>query len=209
MAAPPARSRASWARASTVPFAPRLYLITPAAGDPLPAVAAALSRIPQGTAAVQLRQPLPARALLRRALDLARICAEYGAQLFVNDRADIALAARAGVHLPTSGFDARELRALGLATAQSVHSPEEAARASADFAVFAPVFPTPGKVARGLDALAAACRASPVPVVALGGIDETNARSCIEAGATGVASIRAVLGSADPAAAALRLLSAL
>jgi len=40
-------------------------------------------------------------------------------------------------------------------------------------------------------------------------VDETNARRCIEAGSTGVACIRSVLGAADPAAAAIRLWKAL
>jgi len=90
----------------------------------------------------------------------------------------------------------------------SVHSPDDVARAAregGDFAVFAPVFETPGKVASGEAALALACRAAPIPVLALGGVDETNAPRCIQAGARGVACIRAVLGARDPAAAAIRL----
>src|SRR5206468_8439421 len=100
-------------------------------------------------------------------------------------------------------------RALGLSlVGVSVHDPKEvirAAREGADFAVFAPVYASPGKTARGEAALAEACRAAPIPVLALGGVDETNARRCIEAGALGVACIRSVLGAADPAAAAVRL----
>jgi thiamine-phosphate pyrophosphorylase len=189
--------------------APRLYLITPEQGDPLPAVAAALSRLPAGSAAVQLRQPLVARALLGRARALAALCAPHRAQLFVNDRADVALAAGLGVHLPARGLAVADARRLGLAVAQSVHSAEEAARSTADFLVFAPVFPTPGKTARGIEALAAVCRAAAVPVVALGGVDAGNARQCIEAGAAGVACIRSVLGAAHPGAAALRLWQAI
>jgi thiamine-phosphate pyrophosphorylase len=189
----------------------RLYLITPPSGDPGDSVAAALSVLPRGGAGVQLRQlAIPARDLLERARSLRRICDRFGAPLLVNDRADVALAAGAdGVHLPGRGVSAADARSLGLrVVGVSVHSPDDVVRASregADFAVFAPVYETPGKPARGLAALAEACRAAPIPVLALGGIDETNAFRCLEAGARGVACIRSVLGAADPAAAAIRI----
>jgi thiamine-phosphate diphosphorylase len=189
----------------------RLYLITPPDGDPGPAVRSALSVLPRGAAGVQLRQPLPPRALLKMARGLREICTDFEAPLLVNDRADVALAAGAdGVHLPASGMTARDARALGLAiVGQSVHTPEEAARSEADFCVFAPVFETPGKTAQGLGALAQAARATPLPVFALGGVTPDNAARCIEAGARGVACIRSVLGARDPAAAAIALWKAI
>jgi thiamine-phosphate pyrophosphorylase len=189
----------------------RLYLITPPSGDPAESVAAALSVLPRGSAGVQLRQPaIPARELLDRARSLRRICERFAAPLLVNDRADVALSAAAdGVHLSARGLSPADARSLGLRlVGVSVHSAEDVARASrdgADFAVFAPVYETPGKQARGEAALVAACRAAPIPVLALGGVDATNAFRCLEAGARGVACIRSVLGAADPAAAAIRL----
>jgi thiamine-phosphate pyrophosphorylase len=189
----------------------RLYLITPPSGDPAPAVAAALAVLPRACAGVQLRQPdLGARALLERARALRAICTRFEAPLLVNDRTDVALAAGAdGVHLPVRGLSPFDARALGLKlVGVSAHSAEDVARAAregADFAVFAPVYETPGKTAQGEAALAAACRAAPIPVLALGGVDESNALRCIDAGARGVACIRSVLGARDPATAALRL----
>src|SRR5207237_707441 len=114
----------------------------------------------------------------------------------------VAIAAGAdGLHLPARGLSSADARALGIGlVGVSAHSAEDVARASregADFAVFAPVYDTPGKSGRGEAALASACRAAPIPVLALGGVDETNARRCIEAGALGVACIRSVLGAAD------------
>ncbi|HEX4381889.1 MAG TPA: thiamine phosphate synthase [Myxococcales bacterium] len=188
---------------------PRLYLITMPEGDPLPAVEAALSALPPGAAAVQLRQALPAGALLQRARALKSICTRHAARLFVNDRADVALAAGAGLHLPARGLSPEDALQLGLPVGQSVHSAAEAAASSADFVVFAPVFETPGKHAQGLAALRFVCQAAKVPVLALGGIDASNARACVDAGAAGVACIRSVLGARDPAAAALRLFQAL
>jgi thiamine-phosphate pyrophosphorylase len=193
----------------------RLYLITPPSGDPAPAVEAALAVLPAGAVAVQLRQPsLSPRELLERARRLVAICERRAAPLLVNDRADVALAAGAsGVHLPARGLPAADARALGFSiVGVSAHSPADVARAAregADFAVFAPVFETPGKVPQGEAALAAACRAAPIPVLALGGIDESNAARCIEAGARGVACIGSVLGAPDPGAAAIRLWQAL
>jgi len=189
----------------------RLYLITPPEGDPLPAVEAALAVLPRGAVGVQLRQPgLPARDLLQRCRALGAICARHDAALLLNDRADVALAAGAhGVHLPARGLSVADARRLGLAlVGVSAHGPDEVARAAregADFAVFAPVYETPGKSARGEDALRDACRAAPIPVLALGGIDPANAPRALAAGAAGVACIRSVLGARDPAAAALRL----
>ena len=185
----------------------RLYLITPAEGDPAPAVRAALAVLPRGAAGIQLRQPLPPRELLERARALRAICTKFAAPLLVNDRADVALAAGAdGVHLPARGLAARDARGLGLAVVgESVHSAEEASLSEADFCVFAPVFDSPGKSAQGLDKLAEACKATRIPVFALGGVDPGNASRCLDAGARGIACIRAVLGAADPAAAALAL----
>ena len=189
----------------------RLYLITPAEGDPAPAVQAALSALPRGAAAVQLRQPLPPRQLLERARALRRICTEFAAPLLVNDRADVALAAGAdGVHLPGRGLAAADARALGLAAVgESVHTAAEALLSAADFCVFAPVFETPGKTAQGLEKLAAACKATRLPVFALGGVDAGNASRCLDAGARGVACIRSVLGARDPGAAAVALWKAI
>lgn len=185
----------------------RLYLITPPEGDPTEAVRAALAALPKGAAGVQLRQPLPARALLQRARALREICLEREAPLLVNDRADVALAAGAGgVHLPARGIEAADARALGIGlVGESVHTPAEAAASEADFCVFAPVFDTPGKTAQGVERLAEACRATRLPVFALGGVDAGNASRCIDAGARGVACIRSVLGARDPAAAARAL----
>lgn len=119
-------------------------------------------------------------------------------RVLVNDRADIAAAAGAhGVHLTASSLPAIEIRRRfpsSFIIAESVHSQIETVEASrhADFAVFAPVFATPGKgPPRGLDMLSEACRrVKPFPVVALGGVEPENCVFAVEAGAAGVAGIR-------------------
>jgi len=77
----------------------------------------------------------------------------------------------------------------------SCHSPEEVRRAEASgatFAVFAPVFEkkgAPGVQSAGLVQLREACKAR-IPVLALGGVTLETAKSCLEAGAAGIAAIR-------------------
>ena len=176
------------------------------------AVGTALSVLPRGAVLVQLRdKTLTARALLQAARALVAVALPFDAPVLVNDRADVALAAgAAGVQLPARGLaiaDARALLGPAAIIGASCHSREELARAAgADFCLFAPVFATPGKgQARGLDALSAAVRSTAMPVLALGGVDSSNATACIEAGARGVACIRWVLGAPDPASAAIAL----
>ena len=81
----------------------------------------------------------------------------------------------------------------------------------ADAALVSPIFETPAKGApRGLDAIREARALAPdLFLYALGGVDESNARSCIDAGANGVAVIRALSSAADPEAATVALLSAI
>lgn len=180
----------------------------------LEVVAAALQG---GVRAVQLREPdLTARALLELARALRALTAQHAALLLINDRIDIALACGAdGVHLPARSFAPRDARALlgpQRVIGVSAHHPDEvaaAAAAGADFAVLGPIYDTPSKRAYGpplgLAPLTAACAATPMPVLAIGGIDAASAAAARHCGAAGVAVIRAVLAADDPAAAARAL----
>ena len=131
--------------------------------------------------------------------------------LLINSRTDIAFAADAdGVHLRSEDITTREVEEIwkrcgARARARvlprkplvgvSCHSPAEVTRAAAQgatFAVFAPVFEKkdlPGTKPAELSQLGVACKAS-IPVLALGGITLQNAKSCLEAGAAGIAAIR-------------------
>ena len=119
-----------------------------------------------------------------------------GTTFVVNDDADAALELGAdGVHLGRSDVGAARARARGLLLGRSATTYAEAVKADADYLGVGPIWPTPSKAdaepAIGLVELERICRAVTVPVIAIGGIDPSNAADCIRAGATGVAVIRA------------------
>lgn len=144
--------------------------------------------------AVQVRD----RGARDRALVLAaRSLVARGVRTIVNDRADVCRAAGAmGVHLPEAGLavaDARRVVGPGALVGVSLHLATDPARAvGADYAILGPIFATPGKgEGVGLGALESAARRLPIPVLAIGGIVPKNARLALDAGAAGVAVLRA------------------
>jgi thiamine-phosphate pyrophosphorylase len=123
-----------------------------------------------------------------------------GTTFIVNDDVDAALELGAdGVHLGQSDEGAARARARGLVLGRSATTFEEAVAADADYLGVGPIWPTPSKADAapplGLVELDRICRAVEVPVIAIGGVDASNAADCIRAGAVGVAVIRA---STDP-----------
>ena len=150
---------------------------------------------------IQLREKaLTTRVLQQLVTRAAELTRGSATKLFVNDRADVAVAGGAdGVHLTSQSLSASVVRhSFGreLLIGVSTHSIGEAraAQPDADFAVFGPVFSTSSKKKFGLpvgvDHLEEVCEAlDPFPIIAIGGIDEGNAGACFLAGARGVAGI--------------------
>jgi thiamine-phosphate pyrophosphorylase len=171
-----------------------------------------------GLPAVQLRdRDLAGRALHALAERLREATRRTGALLFVNDRVDVALAVGAdGVQLGASTLPVDAVRALVPATmlvGESTHAPAEVAASHADFVVFGPVHDTPSKrgygPAQGEARLRDAVVAATMPVLAIGGLDASNAASACAAGAYGVAVVRAILAADDVAAHTRAILAAL
>jgi thiamine-phosphate pyrophosphorylase len=169
---------------------------------------------------IQLREKdLPTRDLESLAGEAVKIIAqlrtenrELRTSLLINSRTDIAVAVGAdGVHLRAEDISPQDIRevwqhrdACGAGAparanssrdpliAVSCHSPAEVTRAAANhatFAVFAPVFEKKDAPPAGLNLLHEVCKEN-IPVLALGGITLENAKSCLEAGAAGIAAIR-------------------
>lgn len=135
--------------------------------------------------------------------------------LIVNARADLARAlGAAGVHLGSDDLtpaDARMVLGKGW-VGRSVHSVEEARAAvdeGPDYLLMGNVFETathPGRPALGPHALGEGAKLG-VPVIAIGGVTVANVRACADAGAWGVAAIRALWDTDDPYAAGAELLA--
>jgi thiamine-phosphate pyrophosphorylase len=171
-----------------------LYAIV---GDEDP-VGRAAAAVEGGAAAVQVRMKrAPAGAILEAARRIAALAAGR-ALVVVNDRPDLALLAGAdGVHLGDEDIPAAEARRLlgpALLVGRTCRTPEEARRAlaeGADHVGFGPIFPSRTKPLavppRGLEGLAAACAATPAPVVAISGIDLGNIGAVAAAGAAAAA----------------------
>ncbi|MFC9019575.1 thiamine phosphate synthase, partial [Streptomyces albidoflavus] len=144
----------------------------------------------------------------------ADACRRHGRLLAVNDRADVAHAAKADVlHLGQGDLPVPAARAvIGGAplVGRSTHSEAEAAAAAAqpgvDYFCTGPCWPTPtkpGRHAPGLDLVRyAATLTTDRPWFAIGGIDAANLDEVTEAGARRVVVVRALTEADDPKAAA-------
>jgi len=193
----------------------RLYLCTDARraqGDLATFLDAVLGA---GVDIVQLREKgLEAREELALLEVFADACQRHGRLLAVNDRADVALAARADVlHLGQDDLPvpvARQILGPGPVIGRSSHNPAQSDAASrepgVDYFCAGPVWATPtkpGRPATGTHLLARVARAAPArPWFAIGGISLARLDGVLAAGATRVVVVRAITEADDPAAAA-------
>lgn len=149
---------------------------------------------------IQIREKsLSARLVFELVCESVKITRGSKTKILVNDRADIAVAAEAdGVHLTSTSLSAEIIRRnyskkliIGVST-HTLESAEKAERNGADFVTFSPIFHTPDKgKPQGIEKLREVCeKLRPFPVIALGGVDETNYKRVLENGASGFAAIR-------------------
>jgi thiamine-phosphate pyrophosphorylase len=157
-----------------------------------------------GATHVQLRlKNLSTAELIDEGRPFRDLCAYTGVTFVVNDDVDAAIAlGAAGVHLGREDEGIERARAADLLLGLSAQNLDEALVADnehPDYLGVGPVWATPvkpGTPALGLDRLAELCESVAAPVVAIGGIDATNAALCLEAGAVGVAVVRASVDAA-------------
>ena len=133
-----------------------------------------------------------------------------GAQVFINDHWQLAVAANAyGVHLgqeDLDGLDMDTLRAAGIRLGLSTHTPAELARAHAaqpSYLAIGPIYPTTLKVMPYLPVGLAQLQmwvpqAAPYPVVAIGGISLARMPGVLACGVDGVAVVSAVTLAENP-----------
>ena len=195
-----------------------IYLVTDEAaalGKPIESIVS--QAIKAGVSCVQLREKnAGTRLFLKRALALVSILKPARIPLIINDRVDIALAAGAdGVHLGQSDMpykDARRLMGPKAVIGLSVETWEDVERArelDVDYLGVSPVFSTPTKTDTktpwGLEGLERIREYSSLPLVAIGGLDVSNAGDVIAAGADSIAVVSAICSADDCFEAAGRL----
>jgi thiamine-phosphate pyrophosphorylase len=167
---------------------------------------AAKHAVESGATVVQLRRKGTTTDEL---VEAGRDFGDLGVTFVVNDDVEAAVRLGAdGVHLGQDDEGAERALEAGLLLGLSASTRREAAVAEyrgAGYIGAGPVWTTPSKPdaapAIGLDGLREICQSVSVPVVAIGGIDASNAADCIRAGATGVAVIRALAEIRELAAA--------
>jgi thiamine-phosphate pyrophosphorylase len=189
----------------------RLYLITPVRPD-LEAFLEAAVR--GGVDMVQLREKeLSDGALLNALAEARAVTRRLGVPLVVNDRPDLAVLTGADyVHVGQEDLPVAAVRRFGVGVGQSTHARREIDSADADYIGVGPVYATPTKAGRppvGLELVRYAAAQARVPWFAIGGIELSNVREVVEAGATRVAVLRAIGDAQDPEVAARALRDAL
>lgn len=195
-----------------------LYLVTSAElsrGRSLSHILSAAIR--GGVTLVQYRQKdASTRQMIEEARELGALCRSHRIPFIVNDRVDVAMAVGAdGVHVGQDDLPATLARQwigpdkiLGVSV-ENADQVRLAVAAGADYVGASPIFATPTKPDAsppiGLQGLQALARVCPIPVVAIGGLNITNAALAIQAGAAGLAVVSAIISAKDPENAAREL----
>lgn len=169
-----------------------------------------------GVTLVQLREKnTGGRGYLEKARRVHEITKRYRIPLIIDDRVDVAMACGAeGVHVGASDLPVEEVRRLlgpdkivG-ATAKTVETARKAYQDGADYLGVGAIYPTTTKVTTVLtevSTLSAICKAVPIPIVAIGGLNLGNMEILKGSGAKGIAVVSAIMKADDPKTAAEEL----
>lgn len=169
-----------------------------------------------GVTLLQLREK---EKTTREYIDLAtkvhKITKKYGVPLIIDDRIDVAMAVDAeGIHLGQSDMPidvARKILGddfiIG-ATAKTVGQATEAYKNGADYLGVGAIYPTTTKVKTVItstETLDAICKAVPISVNAIGGINKNNIHILKNIPIAGICVVSAIMKSQDPKKAAEEL----
>ena len=170
-----------------------------------------------GATVVQLREKdCSTREFIEEALNIRDFLKTRNVPLIINDRLDVAQAAKAdGVHLGQTDMPlemARDILGdtmiIGI-SAESLQDAIEAENDGADYLGVSPIYATPTKTDTapplGIEGLRAVRKAVNLPLVGIGGLNRDNAADVIRSGADGVAVVSAIVAAADPETAAREL----
>lgn len=171
-----------------------------------------------GVTVVQLREKeATAREMMVIGKRLQLLLKPLGIPLIINDRVDVAHAIGAdGVHLGQSDLKVSDARAIlgehaiiGLSV-ESLEQANAAIHEDVDYLAASPLFYTLTKTdcaqPWGLEGLKQLCAISKIPVIAIGGINEKNARQVISCGAAGIAVVSEIFNAPCPKTSALHLI---
>ena len=171
-----------------------------------------------GATFIQLREKeLDEEAFLEEALEIGKLCREYGVPFVINDNVDIAEKAGAdGVHVGQHDMEAGDVRRrlgpdkiIGV-SAQTVEQALRAQEHGADYLGVGAVFPTGSKADATEvehETLRRICDAVDIPVIAIGGITKENVKELAGCGICGIAVISAVFAQKEIEEAARHLKS--
>jgi thiamine-phosphate pyrophosphorylase len=166
----------------------------------------ARTAIEGGATVVQLRlKDASTEELIDQGAPFRLLSEQMNVTFVVNDDVQAALALLAdGVHLGSDDEGMDLALEAGMLVGRSATTPEEASPAEEEGAEYigaGPVWATPSKQDAGppigLEGLRAISDVVRIPVIAIGGIDPSNARECIDAGAFGIAVVRAAAQAAE------------
>src|SRR4030042_3000166 len=192
-----------------------LYLVTDrrlCGGKPLEEVIT--GAVKGGVAYLQLREKdVSTRFFVEEAKRIKKLLEPYKIPLIINDRVDVALACSAdGVHIGHDDMPYEIVRKLmgqkaiiGLSV-EMWEDVEASQKLDVSYIGVSPVFSTPTKTDTkdpwGLNGLTKIKAYSRHPIVAIGGINESNVREVVKAGADCIAVVSAICAAPDPEMAA-------
>jgi thiamine-phosphate pyrophosphorylase len=195
-----------------------LYLVTDDQQDIDMLCHVVAEAIKGGVTMVQIREKHgDVRAFIERSLAIKEVLKNSGVPLIINDRVDVALAVQAdGVHLGQSDMPANLARQLigsdmilGLSVENETQL-REAQDLPVDYLGISAIFSTPTKTniikEWGIDGLTKAVKESKLPLVAIGGINESNIREIVGTGVDGIALVSAICHAVSPKQASRELL---